>query len=77
MLDSSKLLDLRDRFDFLTVGMDNWKMPFSAKIPTSEFDAYNEAAIHFAGAKLVDLGESNQSGYTIVGCVGYYNAVGA
>ena len=71
--------NLRLRFDYLTDGMENWKMPFGKTIEAKHYDEYNEAAIYFTGAELEITRRFTLAGlqFMDVYCEGYYNAVGA
>ena len=65
-------------YDEMTEGMDNWKEPFTAAVPTDEFDDYSAAAVFFVGAPLVKTNtDYDITGVVDVSCVGYYAAVGA
>ena len=58
-------------FNVLTEGMDDWKMPICARIPTEQFDAYNEACIHFTGTELQTF-NAYSNGTSKVYAKGYY-----
>jgi len=74
MITEVEQINLQNKFNYLTEGMDNWKMPFTCNIPTVHFDEYNEAAIHFTGAELQTMCDDGVR--SLVYCEGYYNAIG-
>ena len=41
MLDELHIANLRVRFNYLTKGMDDWKMPIKATIPVKHFNEYS------------------------------------
>ena len=68
-------INLMNKFNYLTEGMENWKMPFTCNIPSKHFEEYNEAAIHFTGAPLQVMCDDGTR--SLVYCEGYYNTIGA
>ena len=64
-------VNLLNRFNYLTEGMDDWKMPICARIPTEHFDEYNEACIHFTGTELQTM-NTYSNGTSKVYAKGYY-----
>ena len=71
MLKDIKFVNLLNRFNYLTEGMDDWKMPIKATIPVKHFDEYNEACIHFTGTELYQT-YCNGDGTMDVAAKGYY-----
>lgn len=68
--------ELKEAFDRLTEGMENWKMPIKAKIRLYEWYLMEQACIHFTGSELYqtfDLGE----GWIEVYADGYYLTIGS
>ena len=63
--------NLLNRFNYLTEGMDDWKNPICARIPTEHFDEYNEACIHFTGTELQTM-NTYPNGTSKVFAKGYY-----
>ena len=68
----SKLLKL---FNYLTEGMENWKMPFTCNIPSDKLEEYSEASIFFTGAPLQVMCDDGTR--SLVYCEGYYNTIGS
>ena len=79
---SMRLNEEHDRllplYEEMTKDAINWKDPFTAVVPTDEFDDYSDAAVFFVGAPLVKMNtDYEHTGVVDVSCVGYYAAVGA
>ena len=54
----------------------HWKEPFTAVVPTDEFDDYSAAAVFFVGAPLVKLNtDYAHTGVVDVSCIGHLAAV--
>ena len=70
---------LKPLYDEMTADQtSHWKEPFTAVVPTDEFDDYSAAAVFFVGAPLVKLNaDYAHTGVVDVSCVGYYAAAGA
>ena len=68
---------LTEKFDILTEGMENWKMPIDTVIPTSELNDMRDACQWFTGSELyVKEQVSNELKYRVM-AEGYYNAIGS
>ena len=68
---------LTEKFEQLTEGMENWKMPIDTVIHTSELNDMRDACEWFTGSKLyVKEQVSNKLEYRVV-AEGYYNAIGS
>lgn len=68
---------LTEKFEKLTEGMENWKMPIDTVIHTSELNDMRDACEWFTGSKLyVKEQVSNKLEYRVV-AEGYYNAIGS
>ena len=68
---------LTEKFDKLTEGMENWKMPIDTVIHTSELNDMRDACEWFTGSKLyVKEQVSNKLEYRVM-AEGYYNAIGS
>ena len=68
---------LREKFDILTEGMDNWKMPIDTVIPISEFNDMCDACAWFTGSELYVVEQIENEPKFRVMAEGYYNAIGA
>lgn len=68
---------LREKFDILTEGMDNWKMPIDTVIPIRELNDMRDACAWFTGSELYVIKQVDNSGNMRVKAAGYYNAIGA
>ena len=71
LIDEVHQANLMLRFNYLTEGMEDWKMPICARIPTEHFDEYNEACIHFTGTELQTF-NAYSNGTSKVYAKGYY-----
>ena len=68
---------LTEKFEKLTEGMENWKMPIDTVIHTSVLNDMRDACEWFTGSKLyVKEQVSNKLEYRVV-AEGYYNAIGS
>ena len=68
---------LTEKFEKLTEGMENWKMPIDTVIHTSELNDMRDACEWFTGSKLyVKEQVSNKLEYRVM-AEGYYNAIGS
>jgi hypothetical protein len=68
---------LTEKFDKLTEGMENWKMPIDTVIHTSELNDMRDACEWFTGSELyVKEQVSNKLEYRVM-AEGYYNAIGS
>ena len=63
--------NLLNRFNYLTDGMDDWKMPIKATIPVKYFKEYCEACEYFTGTELYQT-YCNGDGTMNVAAKGYY-----
>lgn len=68
---------LREKFDTLTEGMDNWKMPIDTVIPINELNDMRDACAWFTGSELYVVEQVENKPMFRVYAEGYYNAVGA
>jgi len=68
---------LREKFDTLTEGMDNWKMPIDTVIPINELNDMRDACAWFTGSELYVVKQIDNESKFHVYAEGYYNAVGA
>ena len=68
---------LREKFDTLTEGMDNWKMPIDTVIPINELNDMRDACAWFTGSELYVVEQVENKPMFRVKAEGYYNAVGA
>jgi len=68
---------LEEKFDILTKGMDNWKMPIDTVIPISELNDMRDACAWFTGSELQVVKQIDNEPKFHVYAEGYYNAVGA
>jgi len=66
---------LKEKFDVLTDGMDNWKMPIDTVIPVNELNDMRDACAWFTELYVVSQLE-NEPKFRVK-AEGYYNAVGA
>jgi hypothetical protein len=71
MIEQLNEANLRLRFDYLTQGMDDWKMPISATIPIKHLNEYREACEYFTGTELYQT-YCNGDGTIQVAAKGYY-----
>lgn len=68
---------LKEKFDVLTDGMDNWKMPIDTVIPVNELNDMRDACAWFTGSELYVVSQlDNEPKFRVV-AEGYYNAIGA
>ncbi len=68
---------LTEKFEQLTEGMENWKMPIDTVIHTSELNDMRDACEWFTGSTLyVKEQISNELKYRVM-AEGYYNAIGS
>ena len=68
---------LTEKFEKLTEGMENWKMPIDTVIHTSELNDMRDACEWFTGSELyVKEQVSNKLEYRVM-AEGYYNAIGS
>ena len=72
---------LKKKFDVLTDGMDNWKMPIDTVVPANELNDMRDACEFFTGSELFVvepyLGSPVENKPMFrVKAEGYYNAVG-
>ena len=58
-------------FNYLTEGMEDWKMPIKATIPINHLNAYREACEYFTGTELYQT-HYNGDGTIEVAAKGYY-----
>jgi hypothetical protein len=68
---------LREKFDTLTEGMDNWKDPIDTVIPVNELNDMRDACAWFTGSELYVVSQLDNEPKFHVVAEGYYNAVGA
>lgn len=68
---------LSEKFDTLTEGMDNWKMPIDTVIPINELNDMRDACAWFTGSELYVVSQLDNEPKFRVKAEGYYNAVGA
>ena len=68
---------LREKFDTLTEGMDNWKDPIDTVIPIAEFNDMQDACAWFTGSELFVKEQIMNEAKFRVQAEGYYNAIGA
>ena len=69
--------ELQKKFDILTEGMDDWKMPIDTVIPVRDLDIYRDACEFFTGSKLYVGKQVNEPNFgdMRVKADGYYNAI--
>jgi hypothetical protein len=70
---------LKEKFDKLTEGMENWKMPIDAVVPIRELDDYRDACEWFTGSTLYVVKQVNEPNFgdMRVKADGYYIAIGS
>jgi hypothetical protein len=68
---------LREKFNTLTEGMDNWKDPIDTVIPVNELNDMRDACAWFTGSVLDVVEQIENEPKFRVYAEGYYNAVGA
>ena len=68
---------LKEKFDVLTDGMDNWKMPIDTVIPINELNDMRDACAGFTGSELYVVKQIDNEPKFRVKAEGYYSAVGA
>ena len=68
---------LREKFDTLTEGMDNWKDPIDTVIPVNELNDMRDACAWFTGSELYVVSQLDNEPKFRVKAEGYYNATGA
>jgi|TARA_B110000908_G_scaffold171988_1_gene236944 hypothetical protein len=68
---------LTEKFETLTEGMENWKMPIKSTVHITQLGEYREACEFFTGAELNTVKQIGSSGMFQVYSKGYYNAVGS
>ena len=68
---------LKEKFDVLTDGMDNWKMPIDTVILANELNDMRDACEFFTGSELFVVEQVENKPMFRVKAEGYYNAVGA
>lgn len=74
---------LTEKFEELTEGMDNWKMPIKTVVNVSELDDMCDACEWFTGSKLMVVKQvscdptDTDFGKMKVFAEGYYNAIGS
>jgi len=70
---------LKEKFDILTEGMENWKMPIDTVIPIRDLDVYRDACEFFTGSKLYVVEQVNEPNFgdMRVKADGYYVAIGS
>jgi len=68
---------LKEKFDILTEGMENWKMPIDTVIPIRDLDVYRDACEFFTGSKLYVVKQVDNYGNMRVKADGYYVAIGS
>ena len=69
--DEIRIHNLNARFDYLTKGMDDWKMPITATIPVAHLNEYRDACAYFTGTELYQT-YCNGDGTMKVAAKGYY-----
>ena len=69
---------LQEKFDVLTKGMGDWKMPIDPVIPVRELDIMREACEFMTGSKLYVVKQVNEPNFgdMRVKADGYYIATG-
>jgi len=69
---------LREKFDVLTEGMDDWKMPIVGVVPIRELDDYRDAVEFMTGSQLYVVKQVNEPNFgdMKVRAEGYYVAQG-
>ena len=68
---------LREKFDTLTEGMDNWKDPIDTVIHVNELNDMRDACAWFTGSELFIKEQIMNETKFRVQAEGYYNAIGA
>lgn len=68
---------LKEKFDVLTDGMDNWKMPIDTVILAKELNDMRDACAWFTGSELYVVEQIENKPMFRVKAEGYYNAIGA
>lgn len=70
---------LREKFDVLTEGMEDWKMPIKAVVPIRELNDYRDACEFMTGSELYVVRQVNEPNFgdMLVRAEGYYNAIGS
>ena len=59
-------------FNYLTKGMEDWKMPIKATVPIKDFYAYADACAWFTGTELYVVSQVDNEPYFNVAAKGYY-----
>lgn len=69
---------LREKFDVLTEGMEDWKMPIDTVIPVRELNVIRDACEFMTGSKLYVVKQVNEPNFgdMRVKADGYYIATG-
>jgi len=70
---------LREKFDVLTEGMEDWKMPIKTVVPIRELNDYRDACEFMTGSELYVVRQVNEPNFgdMLVRAEGYYNAIGS
>ena len=68
---------LKEKFDVLTEGMDNWKMPIDTVISINELNDMRDACAWFTGSELYVVKQIDNEPKFRVKAEGYYIAIGA
>ena len=77
-VENSYYEELKVKFDSLTEGMEDWKMPIDTVIPVRDLNVYRDACEFMTGSKLYVVKQVNEPNFgdMRVKAEGYYNAVG-